>query len=78
MLTVFTNISQEVLRFHPIVYHLVRYATRDDVIPLSEPITTVTGEVIYEIPVSKGQIVQPSFCTYNRLVALHLMPDFVV
>ncbi|KAI0088170.1 cytochrome P450 [Irpex rosettiformis] len=61
---------KEILRFHPIVYHLVRYATKDDVIPLSEPITTATGEVIHEIPIPKGQMIQPSFCTYNRIKSI--------
>jgi len=58
---------KEILRFHPIVYHLLRAAGKDDVIPLSEPLTTATGEVVNEIPVAKGQAIMFSICTYNRL-----------
>ncbi|KAI0089014.1 cytochrome P450, partial [Irpex rosettiformis] len=61
---------KEVLRFHPIVYHVVRYATKDDIIPLSKPITTTAGEVIHEIPIAKGQMIQPSFCAYNRIKSI--------
>lgn len=34
----------ETFRLHPILYNILRCATEDDVIPLSEPIQTVTGE----------------------------------
>ncbi|KAL6303953.1 cytochrome P450 [Sparassis latifolia] len=45
---------KETLRYHPIVYSLVREAARDDVIPLSMSIT-------------KGQEVAFSIAVYNRL-----------
>ena len=60
---------QEVLRYHPIVYHLVRTAGKDDVIPLSEPINTVNGEAVSEIPIGKGQSLMFSICAYNRYAA---------
>lgn len=57
---------QEGMRLHPIVWTLVRAAGRDDVIPLAYPITSKSGEQISAIPVSKGQSIQLSICTYNR------------
>lgn len=61
-----TAIIKETLRFHPIAYHLVRKAGHDDIIPLSTPIRTKSGQFITEIPVSKGQSVIASVCAYNR------------
>lgn len=55
------------MRFHGIVHMLVRIAEREDVIPLSQPIVSTTGELISEIPVSKGQYINASVCGYNRL-----------
>lgn len=57
---------QETLRFHSIVYHLTRQAGKDDVLPLSNPIETATGEVISEIPIAAGQEILVSICAYNR------------
>lgn len=45
---------------------------RDEVIPLSQPIETVTGEIISEIPVGKGQMIHLSLCGYNRYVIVLL------
>jgi hypothetical protein len=60
---------QETLRFHPIVYNLPRIIDRDDVLPLSEPLTTSSGKVITELPVRDGQKFVVSICAYNRQVA---------
>ncbi|KAG1831991.1 hypothetical protein DFJ58DRAFT_848085 [Suillus subalutaceus] len=60
-------ISQEGLRLHPIVPTLIREADSDDVIPLSHPIKTRSGRIINQIPISKGQGITASICTYNRL-----------
>ena len=57
---------QEIMRLHPIVYLIVRVADKDDIIPLSRPITTTTGEVITEIPIAKGQHISVSSWGYNR------------
>lgn len=51
------------------MYHLVRCAAKDDVIPLSEPVITATGEAINDIPVGKGQGLMFSICAYNRCAA---------
>ncbi|KAI0826389.1 cytochrome P450 [Irpex lacteus] len=58
---------KEVMRFHPIVYHLTRVAGKDDILPLSEPLTTRFGDVVDEIPTTKGQTVMISICAYNRI-----------
>ncbi|CDO77274.1 hypothetical protein BN946_scf184753.g24 [Trametes cinnabarina] len=58
---------KEVLRLHPIVYGLLREASRDDVIPLANPVTTTTGEVVDEIPIPKGTNCFISIWGYNRL-----------
>ncbi|KAF8589249.1 cytochrome P450 [Ramaria rubella] len=59
-------VMKETLRFHPIIPGFVREAGRDDIIPLSTPQTTKTGETI-SIPVSKGQHIFISIASYNRL-----------
>ncbi|KAG6835177.1 hypothetical protein H0H93_004249, partial [Arthromyces matolae] len=59
-------VLKETLRFHPVVISLARQAAKDDVIPLSRPVTTSSGDVITEIPVSKGQKVITSIGSYNR------------
>ncbi|OJT07986.1 Cytochrome P450 4F5 [Trametes pubescens] len=61
---------KEVLRLHPIVYGLIREASRDDVLPLSTPVTTTTGEVVDEIPIPKGTTCQISVWAYNRLPSI--------
>ncbi|KAF7790145.1 hypothetical protein EIP86_001097 [Pleurotus ostreatoroseus] len=59
---------KETLRYHPVVFHMTRAAVQDDVIPLSKPIHSKSGDAISEIPVSAGQSVLISVCAYNRLV----------
>ncbi|KAI0826239.1 cytochrome P450 [Irpex lacteus] len=60
-------IVKEVMRYHPIVYHLTRVAKKDDVVPLSEPIITADGRPIDQIPISEGQTILVSICAYNRI-----------
>jgi len=50
----------------PIIPFLYRQADRNDVIPLSSPIMTESGQVISEIPISKGQDIIISIGGYNR------------
>ena len=59
---------REAMRIHPIVWLLNRMAGQDDVIPLSRPILTESGQVISAIPVRKGQNIEISIATYNRSV----------
>lgn len=58
--------DQEGLRYHPVVPHAQRIADKDDVIPLSRPITTESGEVLTEIAVPKGTRIVASIAAYNR------------
>ncbi|PBK67824.1 cytochrome P450 [Armillaria solidipes] len=59
-------VIKETLRFHPIVPALLRIAAYDDVIPLTDPVTTSTGAKLTEIPVEKGQLVEIAIAYYNR------------
>ncbi len=63
-------VLQETLRFHPIVYNTFRVALENDVLPLLDPITTETGEVLNELPIPKGTKIITSIAAYNRFVAL--------
>ena len=49
------DVLQETLRLHPIVYNLWRVAGRDDVIPLSAPLTLPNGDVTDRVAVAEGQ-----------------------
>ncbi|RPD64887.1 cytochrome P450 [Lentinus tigrinus ALCF2SS1-6] len=66
-MTTVMNAIKETLRFHPIVYNLQRYALKDDVLPLSEPIISAIGEEIHAIPIKAGQWIVASLAGYNRL-----------
>ncbi|KAL0056767.1 hypothetical protein AAF712_016623, partial [Marasmius tenuissimus] len=57
---------KETLRFHPIVPELLRESVNDDVIPLECPIRDISGSVLREIPVIKGQRVVLNIFKYNR------------
>ncbi|KAM5543150.1 hypothetical protein V8D89_003024 [Ganoderma adspersum] len=66
-LTLTMNAIKETLRMHPILVGLPRVAEKDDVIPLSRPITSTSGEVVTEIPIRRGQLIHLSFAGYHRL-----------
>ncbi|KAJ3874521.1 cytochrome P450 [Lentinula edodes] len=57
---------KELLRYHPVAIHMFRVAHEDDVLPLSTPITTTTGEVLTELPVPQGTRTVISIPAYNR------------
>ncbi|KAK0496199.1 cytochrome P450 [Armillaria luteobubalina] len=59
---------KETLRFHPVAYNIYRVAEKDDVLPLSTPITTTSGKVLHELPIPKGLHVDASIAAYNRQV----------
>ncbi|KAL4269205.1 Cytochrome P450 superfamily protein [Pleurotus pulmonarius] len=59
-------VVKESLRFHPVAPMTHREAGRDDVLPLSKPITLTTGEVVHELPIPKGQKLALSIAGYNR------------
>jgi hypothetical protein len=54
------------MRFHPAVYQNFRQAAQDDVLPLSQPIKTSSGELITKLPIPKGMKVIASIAGYNR------------
>ncbi|KAG2043954.1 cytochrome P450, partial [Suillus americanus] len=54
------------LRFCSVSYHAHRCASQDDVLPLSQPITIRSGDVIRELPVPKGTRIVASIAAYNR------------
>ncbi|KAJ7730395.1 cytochrome P450 [Mycena olivaceomarginata] len=58
---------KETLRFYPAEAFTERMVVEDTVIPLSESITTSTGEQISEISVGKGQVVIVGIASYHRL-----------
>ncbi|KAJ8585147.1 cytochrome P450 [Rhizopogon salebrosus TDB-379] len=62
----YTAFMKEVLRFYTVVFHSYRYASQDDVLPLSQPITKISGEVINELPIPKGTRIIASIAAYNR------------
>ncbi|KAF7358691.1 Cytochrome P450 [Mycena sanguinolenta] len=57
---------KESLRFYPAEPSTERMALQDTVIPLSEGLTTISGERISQIPVRKGQIVIVGIASYQR------------
>jgi len=65
-----TAVIKESLRLSPIIPFLYRQVDRNDVIPLSSPIMTESGQVISEIPISKGQDIIISIGGYNRLTSV--------
>jgi len=59
-------VVREVLRFHPVVPHNFRQAGKDDVLPLSKPITLRSGKIVGEVPIPKGMRIVMSIAAYNR------------
>ncbi|KAJ3985824.1 cytochrome P450 [Lentinula detonsa] len=57
---------KEGLRLHPGVQFTTREADLDDVVPLSQPVVSTSGEVLKKIPVMKGQRVHIAIAAYNR------------
>ena len=61
-----SHYGQESMRLDPIGWIICRIATRDDIIPLTFPVTTKSGEQITSIPIKKGTPVDISSAGYNR------------
>ncbi|KAF8995462.1 cytochrome P450 [Cyathus striatus] len=59
-------VLKECMRIHPAVYQNYRYAAHDDILPLSTPIVTESGEKISKLPIPKGMKVILSIAAYNR------------
>ncbi|THU89944.1 PAH-inducible cytochrome P450 monooxygenase PC-PAH 1 [Dendrothele bispora CBS 962.96] len=63
----FNACIKEALRMYAIVITLTRCTDRDDVVPLSEPVISASGEKLTQIPVKKGQRIIIDVTSYNRL-----------
>ncbi|KAI5985861.1 cytochrome P450 [Pisolithus albus] len=63
-------VVQETLRFRPAAQERVRQASEDDVIPLSEPVRTKSGEVVDSIAVERGTVIGISIPCMNRSEAI--------
>ncbi|KAH9913843.1 cytochrome P450 [Fomitopsis serialis] len=64
------SIIRETLRLYPPASILLRVATQDTVLPLSEPIRTVDGQEMTEVPIPKGSEFLVGFlgCNASRSV----------
>ncbi|KAH0588302.1 hypothetical protein H2248_004163 [Termitomyces sp. 'cryptogamus'] len=63
------SVVHEVLRLHPPVTDTNAVAAEDDIIPLSNPIVTATGESVSSIVVRRGTTVTAPIRTINRSTA---------
>ncbi|KAG1821055.1 cytochrome P450 [Suillus subaureus] len=63
-------VVHEVLRLHPPVNEFNRLAAADDVIPLSEPVRTKSGEMTDSISIAKGTSITVSSAAINRSSAI--------
>ncbi|KAG2099809.1 cytochrome P450 [Suillus discolor] len=63
-------IVHEILRLHPPVPEFARLAAADDVIPLSEPVRTVSGNMTDNISIAKGTLITISAAAINRSSAI--------
>ncbi|KAG2144262.1 cytochrome P450 [Suillus clintonianus] len=64
------GVVHEILRLHPPVPGFVRVAAADDVIPLSEPVRSASGEMTDNISVAKGTLITISAAAINRSLAI--------
>ncbi|KAI9456888.1 cytochrome P450 [Boletus coccyginus] len=63
-------VVHEILRVHPPVVEFTRVAIDDDVIPLSEPVCTKSGEMVDSLTIAKGTLVAISMESMNRSAAI--------
>ncbi|KAG1877707.1 cytochrome P450 [Suillus subalutaceus] len=63
-------VVHEILRLHPPLGEFTRLAAADDVIPLSEPVRTVSGEMTDSICIAKGTLITISSAAINRSSAI--------
>ncbi|KAI6044115.1 cytochrome P450 [Pisolithus marmoratus] len=63
-------VVHESLRIHPPLTDFVRIATEDDVIPLSEPVITKSGQAINSISVARGTKIGLPLACINRSTAI--------
>ncbi|KAG2066949.1 cytochrome P450 [Suillus decipiens] len=63
-------VVHEILRLHPPIGEFTRVAVADDVIPLSEPVRTKSGELTDSISITKGTLITISIAGINRSSAI--------
>ncbi|KAI6037494.1 cytochrome P450 [Pisolithus marmoratus] len=63
-------IVQETLRLHPSAPELARQADEDDVIPLSEPVQTKSGEEVDSIAIERGTVIAIPVSCLNQAEAI--------
>ncbi|KAG1815929.1 cytochrome P450 [Suillus subaureus] len=63
-------VVHETLRLHPPVGELTRLAAADDIIPLSEPVHTESGEMTNSIYIGKGTLIMIPVAAINRSSAI--------
>ncbi|KAJ8518035.1 hypothetical protein ONZ45_g4850 [Pleurotus djamor] len=59
-------VLKESMRFHPALYHTYRFAVKDDVLPLSNPIVDTNGDTLTEISIPRGTKLIMSIAAYHR------------
>ncbi|KAI0037040.1 cytochrome P450 [Vararia minispora EC-137] len=69
-LTYLDHVVREVLRLHAPVYDSERVAVQDDIVPLRTPYTDTSGQIHYEIRVTKGDVINIPIQVLNRTVDL--------
>ncbi|KAF9019212.1 cytochrome P450 [Hymenopellis radicata] len=69
-LTFMNAFLKETLRMHPVTFMVTQEPKADTVLPLSQPLTLSTEEVITELSIPKGQNIVSSLSGYNRLKEL--------
>ncbi|KAI9456895.1 cytochrome P450 [Boletus coccyginus] len=63
-------VIHEILRLHPPVVEITRMAIEDDVVPLSEPVRTKSGELVDSLTIAKGTLVTIPMESMNRSAAI--------
>ncbi|KAG2085843.1 cytochrome P450 [Suillus cothurnatus] len=63
-------VVHEILRLHPPLGEFIRLAAADDIIPLSEPVRTVSGEMTDSISIAKGTLITIPGSSINRSSAI--------
>ncbi|KAJ7860042.1 cytochrome P450 [Mycena leptocephala] len=65
--TIVKCLIKDILRLYPAEAIVDRMAVQDTIIPLTDSLTTLTGNRVSEVPVRKGQIVTLAIASYQRL-----------